>query len=157
MATLVYTSEKVQTGTAWTGTAPGAGNPTVSGTVSSATDWSDHIKSATLALASNMVDFTTFGDGGWEVAKPGLKSGTLTVDFNADFSSSVDATFGPAILADTLFYIDLMPTSSSRSSTNPSYVVAAYATSYDVGGAVGDRASVTVNFKVTGKPGRLTS
>lgn len=157
MATLVYTSEKVQTGTSWSGTAPGAGNPTVSGTVSSATDWSDHIKSATLALSPNMVDFTTFGDGGWEVAKPGIKSGTLTIDFNADFSSSVDATFGPAILADTLFYIDLMPTSGSRSSTNPSYVVAAYVQSYDVGGAVGDRGASPVTFKVTGKPGRLTS
>lgn len=157
MATLVYTSEKVQSGTAWTGTAPGAGNPTVSGTVSSATDWSDHIKSATLALSSNMVDFTTFGDGGWEVAKPGLKAGTLSIDFNADFASSVDATFGPAILADTLFYIDLMPTSSARGASNPSYVVAAYASSYSVGGAVGDRAAVTVEFKVSGKPGRLTS
>lgn len=157
MATLVMTSTAVLTGTGWTGTAPGPGNPSVSGTITSTTDWSDHIKSATLSISSAMQDFTTYGDGAWTVQKPGLKSATLSVDFNQDFSSSVDATFGPAIIAGTLYYFDLKPTSASRGSTNPSYVLAAYVSSYSVGNPVGERGSVTVEFMPTGTVARLTS
>lgn len=159
MASLVLTSATTLYGTAWTGTAPGPGNPSVSGTISSSTDFSDHVKQVTLNMSVAMQDFTTFGDGAFVSQKPGLKSADITIEFNQDFaSSSVDATFGAAFLAGTLVYLDFKPTSSSRGSTNPSYVYACYVTSYPpIGQSVGDRAAVSVGFAVTGTYARLTS
>jgi hypothetical protein len=156
---LVLTSATTLWGTGFTGTAPGAGNPTVSGTISSSTDFSDHIKQVTLNMNVAMQDFTTFGDGAFVVQKPGLKSADISIDFNQDFAaSSVDATFGAALLNGTLGYLDIKPTSSARGSTNPSYVYAVYVSSYTpLGVSVGDRAGVTVNFTVTGTYARLTS
>lgn len=158
MATLVLSSVTTLTGTSWTGTAPGPGNPTVSGTIASSTDWSNHIKQVNINMPVAMQDFTTFGDAAFVSQKPGLKSADLSIDFFQDFSSSVDATFGAGFLAGTLYYIDIKPTSASRGATNPSYVYAAYVSEYPpIGQAVGDAAMVSIGFAVTGTYARLTS
>jgi hypothetical protein len=159
VASLVLTSATTLVGTAWTGTAPGPANPTVSGTISSSTDFSDAIRQVTLSMSVAMQDFTTFGDGAFVTQKPGLKSADIQIEFNQDFAASeVDATFGAGFLAGTLYYLDIKPTSSARGATNPSYVYACYVSEYTpVGNAVGDRASVTIPFAVTGTYARLTS
>jgi hypothetical protein len=159
MASLVLTSATTLYGTAWTGTAPGPANPTVSGTITSSTDFSDHIRQVTLGMKAAMQDFTTFADGSFTTQKPGLKGADITIEFNQDFAaSSVDATFGAAFLAGTLVYLDVKPTSSARGATNPSYVYACYISDYPtIGQSVGDRASVQVGFAVTGTFARLTS
>lgn len=159
MAVLVLTSATTLYGTAWTGTAPGPANPTVSGTITSSSDFSDHIRQININMPVAMQDFTTFGDGAFVVEKPGLKSADLSIDFNQDFaSSSVDATFGPAFLNGTLVYLDFKPTSAARGSTNPSYVYACYVSAYPpIGQTVGDAATVSVGFSVTGTYARLTS
>lgn len=159
MAILVLTSATTLYGTAWTGTAPGPANPTVSGTISSSTDFSDHIKQINLGPKAAMEDFTTFGDGGFMTQKPGLLSSDLSIEFNQDFAAStVDSVFGAAFLARTLVYLDIKPTNAARSATNPSYVYACYVAQYPpIGQAVGSRAAATVNFAVTGTFARLTS
>lgn len=159
MSTLVLTSATTLYGTAWTGTAPGPANPTVSGTISSSTDFTDHIKQVNLNMNVAMQDFTTFGDGAFISQKPGLKGADLSIDFNQDFAAStVDAVFGAAFLAGTLIYLDFKPTSSARGATNPSYVYACYVSAYTpLGMAVGDRAAVTIPFAVTGTYARLTA
>lgn len=159
MATLVLTSATTLYGTAWTGTAPGPANPTVSGTISSSTDFTARIRQVTLNMNVAMQDFTTFGDGAFVAQQPGLKSADLSIEFNQDFAASqVDAVFGPAFIAGTLVYLDFKPTSSARGSTNPSYVYAAYVSDYDPFGVpVGDRTAVTIGFSVTGTYARLTS
>ena len=87
------------------------------------------------------------------------RSADITIDYNQDFAASdVDAVYGAAFLAGTLMYLDFKPTSSARGSTNPSYVYAAYVSDYSpLSNAVGDRAGVSVSFKVTGTYARLTS
>lgn len=159
MATLVLTSQTTLYGTAWTGTAPAPGNPTVSGTISSSTDFSDHIRQVNLNMNVAMQDFTTFGDGAFISQKPGLKGADVSIEFNQDFAaSSVDATFGAVFLAGTLVYLDFKPTNAARSATNPSYVYALYVTTYPpIGQSVGDRAAATVEFSVTGTYARLTA
>lgn len=159
MAALVLTSATLLTGTSWTGTAPGSGNPTPSGTIASSTDRSDHVRSISIDMNVAMQDITSFGDGAFTVSLPGLKSSQIQVEFNQDFAASnVDATFGAGFLAGTLYYLDVKPTSSARGSTNPSYVYAAYVSSYPaVSNSVGDAATVTVTFDVVGTFARLTS
>lgn len=159
MASLVLTSATVLSGTAWTGTAPGPANPTVSGTISSATDFTDHVRQVNIDMNVAMQDFTTFGDGAFVSQKPGLKGANLSIEFNQDFAaSSIDAVYGAGFLAGTLYYIDLKPTSSARGSTNPSYVYACYVATYPpIGQSVGDRSAVSVGFAVTGTYARLTS
>jgi hypothetical protein len=159
MASFVLINAMTLYGTSWTGTAPGPGNPTVSGTIASSTDFSDHIRQITLANKVAMEDFTSFGDGAFTTQKPGLKGADITIDFNQDFAaSSVDAIFGAAQLAGTLVYLDIKPTNSGRGATNPSYVYACYVATYTpVGQSVGDRAAAPVGLAVTGSLARLTS
>ena len=160
MASLVLLNTMTLYGTAWTGTAPGPANPTVSGTITSTTDYSSSIKSITMNLNVAMQDFTTFGDGGFITQKPGLKGADVSIEFNQDFavSPAVDAVFGAAFLAGTLVYLDIKPTNSARGTGNPSYVYALYVASYPpIGQTVGDRAAVTVDFAVTGTYARLTA
>ena len=174
MATFVMTSGTTLSGTAWTGTAPGPGNPTVSGTISSSTDWSDHIRQVTFNMASANVDFTSMGSAGYVNNKPGLIDADVSIEFYNDFVeggdvaraqrgrvlavSNVDAIFGAGLLAGTLFYFDFKPTSSSRAATNPSYVVGLYVASCPpLGVAVGDAATATIGFMNAGKYARLTS
>lgn len=159
MASLVLTSATTLYGVAWTGTAPGPANPTVSGTISSSTDHTDHIRQITLNMNVAMQDLTTFGDGAFISQKPGLKGADITIDYNQDFAAgNIDATYGAAFLAGTLVYIDVKPTSSARGTGNPSYVYACYVSSYPpIGQTVGDRAAVQVGLAVTGTYARLTS
>lgn len=159
MASLVLTSATTLYGTAWSTVAPGPGNPTVAGTITSATDFSDHIKQITMNLNVAMQDFTTFGDGAFIAQKPGLKGADISIDFNQDFAAStVDAVFGAALIAGTLVYLDIKPTNAARGVTNPSYVYACYVQSYPpIGQTVGDRSAATVGFAVTGTYARLTS
>lgn len=159
MSSLVLTNVTTLYGTAWTGTAPGPANPSVSGTISSSTDLSDHIKEVKFGMKAKMEDFTTFGDGGFMTQKPGIKSADFSIDFNQDFAaSSIDSIFNAAATAGTLLYFDVKPTSSARGTSNPSIVLACYVSDYPMfGNAVGDRAAVTVGFSVTGTYARLTS
>lgn len=158
MPTLVLSDAVILQGSAWSGTAPGPGNPTVSGTISSSIDFSDHVKEIKLEMKVAMQDFTTFGDGAFISQKPGLKGADLTLECFQDFAASeTDAIFGAAFLAGTLIYLDIKPTSAARSATNPSYVYACYVQSYPFGNAVGDAAMSSIGFAVTGKYARLTS
>lgn len=158
MAIYVATSSQFDWGTAWTGTAPGPGNPTPSGTISSSTSFADHVRKIEFGGKAEDIDFTTFGDGGFVVKKPGLLSADLSVEFNQDYaSSSVDATFAAAFLAKTEGYIDIKATSASRGATNPSIVAKAYVNAYPVSQQIGQGGIITVSFTVTGTFARLTS
>jgi hypothetical protein len=161
MASLVLTSCQTTYGTIWTGTAPGPGAPTPSGTIATtqSTDYSDHIRQVTLNLNVAMQDFTTFGDGAFITQKPGLKGADISIEFNQDFAaSSIDAIFGAAFLNGTLGYLDIKPTNAARAATNPSYVYACYVAKYPpIGQSVGDRAAANIEFAVTGTYARLTS
>jgi hypothetical protein len=160
MAALVLTSATLLTGTTFSTVAPGPGNPTVAGTISSSTDRSDHVRQITLNMNVAMQDFTTFGDGAFVTQLPGLKGADISIEFNQDFAATtqVDAVFGAGFLAGTLFYLDIKPTSAARGTANPSYLYAVYVATYPpIGQAVGDRAAVTIDFAVTGTYARLTA
>jgi hypothetical protein len=156
MATSVLLTSTVLYGSSWTGTAPGPGNPTVSGTIASSTDFSDHLAAADAGIAVAEVDFTNFGSGGFSEFKPGLINISWSLDLFQDFAAaSIDAVFGAAVLARTLVYLDLKPTSAARSATNPSIVGAVYVKSYPTAYAVGAGVKTKIDFMSAGKFARL--
>lgn len=160
MATFVMTNAMILEGIAWTGSsAPGPGNPSIAGTITTPTDWSDHVKAVKFDLSAANVDFTNFGSGGYVEQKPGLISADVSIDFFNDFAaSSVDSVLWPLFAARTLTYWDFKPTNAARGTSNPSYVFALYIAKYPPAGfTVGAAAETSVGFMIAGKHTRLTS
>lgn len=158
MATFVSLSATTLYGTAFSTVAPGPGNPTVAGTITSSTDFSDHIKSVSITLDADEVDFTNFGAGGFKEMKTGLLSAGVSVTFFSDYAAaSVNTVLVPALLARTLGYWDFKPTSAARSATNPSLVFALYPKTVPAAMAIGAAEECTIAFAIAGKYARLTS
>lgn len=165
MAAFSLTSATVLIGTSWTGTAPGdPGTQTVSGTITSSTDISTMLTQVDVGLTVAQLETTNFGSGGWKAMVVGIKEGSLQFNFNQDFAASkIDALFGIGGSAipfggSGTYYIDVKPTSSARSATNPSYVFQVYNTSYQpISGAVGALAVGSLQLTITGAIARLTS
>lgn len=162
MAAFVNVSRKVQLATAWSGTAPGLpGTQTISGTLTSAQDISSFVRAGNPSTKVAMQDGTTFGSGGFVVQYPGLKSGDdITLDLVADYAASqidviIRTTLGGL---GALVYLDLLPTNAARSTTNPSFVAAAYISAYTpVQGGVGDLGMGSLGLTITGAFGYLTA
>ncbi len=161
MAIAVATTTKIQLAAAWTGTAPGApGTQTIAGTLSSASDISAYCTAVEVPFNVATQDGTTFGSGGFMVKYAGLKDGSLTLTLLNDFA----ATYLDSIIWTTLgglgatVYFDVMPTSASRGTSNPSYVGAVIITDYKpIPVQVGGLAAVQVTWPTTGAFARLTS
>ena len=119
-------------------------------------DLSDHVASVTLELNSEEIDTTAFGST-FMSKTGGLKSGTLSIDFQQDFASSeVDQTMFPLFGSTTTFV--LKPTSGSVSATNPSYSGSILVNQHiPVANAVGELATMSVSFPTSGTITRATS
>lgn len=147
-------------GTAWTGTAPG-GTAAASGTVTTNLLGSIEFSAIEFNFETDEIDFTHFASAGWKVMGNGLQSGTLSFTANDGYSAAeLDAVFG---LGGSLgpgtspIYLDLKPTSASRSTTNPSYVMRVLNTGGPMGGSVGSKAERAYTLRATGLIARLTS
>lgn len=158
MTTFVSLTATTLYGTAWTGTAPGPANPTVSGTISSSTDYSDHIKSVSITFDADDVDFTNFGSGGFKESKTGLLSAGVQINFFGDAAASnIDSVLFGALTARTLTYWDFKPTNSARGTSNASLVLALYVKKYPAAWTIGAAQEASVDFAIAGKYARLTS
>jgi hypothetical protein len=117
-----------------------------------AVDLSSRAKSSTIALNAAEVDFTSFGSAGWSEGKPGIRSGTLSVEFYGDEASSlVQQTLWPLFTAGTVFAFDLRGSNAARSATNPSYTGSCFITALPpLAGGVGEGQMVSMTFKITG-------
>ena len=119
-------------------------------------DLSDHVASVRLELNSEEIDTTAMGST-FMSKTGGLKSGTLSIDFQQDFASSeVDATMFPLFGSTTAFV--LKATSGSVSATNPSYSGSILVNQHiPVANAVGELATMSVSFPTSGTITRATS
>jgi hypothetical protein len=120
------------------------------------TNLSSSLTSVDLSLSADEVDTTTFG-GEWRTVTGGLKSGSITLNFNQDFAAgSVDATLFP--LFNTAATVVITPTSSAVSATNPSYTAIALVNSYQpFASSVGDLATLSVTWPTSGTVTRATA
>lgn len=110
---------------------------------------SDHVAQVTLNTDVAEVPTTAFGDTA-VTRVGGLRDNSVQIDFMQDFAAaSVEPTMYPLIGTVTTFVIK--PTSGAVSATNPSYSFSALISSWSpINGAVGDLATVSVTYPISG-------
>ena len=117
----------------------------------------DHAMSVGLSINNAELDTTAMGDT-WETAIGGMKSWSLSVEFQQDFANSnVDATI--SAMLGTVVAIEVRPTSDAVGGTNPKWTgnILVSGDYTPVGGSQGDLATVSVTWKGTGALTRATS
>ena len=117
---------------------------------------STSLASVTLDITADEVETTAFGSS-YRTRIGGLKDASVSLDFHQDFgAASIDATLFP-LLGSTVA-VKIAPTSGTVSATNPQYEFSALVTQYQpFAGAVGDLATLSVTWPVTGEVTRATA
>lgn len=120
------------------------------------TNMSTLLTQAELSLEADEVETTAFGST-YRTRVGGLRTGTMNLQFNQDFAAgAVDATLFPLLGSAVAFTV--VPTSSAVSATNPSYSGTVLVTQYTpISGAVGDLATLSITWPVTGSVTRATA
>jgi hypothetical protein len=117
---------------------------------------SDSIASVTLDITTDEVETTAFGST-YRTRIGGLKDASVSFDFHQDFGAgSVDSLLFP--LMGSTVAVKISPTSTAVSATNPEYQFSALVTQYQpFAGAVGDLATLSVTWPVSGAVTRATA
>lgn len=114
--------------------------------------------SATISLESDDVETTSFGTDGWRTRIGGLKGGSVDFEFHQDFGSGgIDSLLWP-LLGGTAA-ISIRPGGTAAiAATNPEYQFDVLVAQYNpMDSAVGDLATVSVSFPITGAVTRATA
>ena len=113
------------------------------------TNLSTHVSSVTIEDSADEVEFTGFGPSSYREYGQGLKTASVQLEVFQDHASgSVDAVFHPLYTSGGTFGVEIRPTSSAVSATNPAYTMTGRLFTYSpLQGAVGDAntTSITVN------------
>ena len=119
-------------------------------------DLSSYVTSVTLSQSADNLEDTAMGDTSRSYIG-GLKSGTVDIEFNAEFAASkTEATIFPLVGTSTAVVIK--PVAASVAATNPSYTFNAIVTSWDtLNGSVGEIATHSVSWPITGAITKATS
>lgn len=113
-------------------------------------DVSSWVRKAELSVEVEDKDVTTFGSAGWNERIGGLKSAELSIEFLQDFADN-DLDEDMWTLLGTVVTFEVRPTSSSVGASNPKYTGSVLINAWNpIEGGVGDEASVSVTFPVTG-------
>lgn len=110
-------------------------------------NFSDHCSSVEVNLSKDEVETTNFSGSGRERVA-GLKDDNFVINFQQDFAAAqVDATLYPLYNNETEFVVEVRPTSSAASVTNPKYTATVILLEYQpVSGKVGDLSETEVTF-----------
>jgi len=113
--------------------------------------------SATISLEADDVETTAFGSD-WRTRVGGLKGGSVDFEFHQDFGAGgVDALLYP-LLGGTAAVSIKPGGTAATSATNPAYTFDVLVAQYSpMDSAVGDLATVSVSFPVTGPVTRATA
>lgn len=117
-------------------------------------DLSDHVQQVEVSMQKEEVDATGMGAVAKEIL-PGLADASITVTFQQDYAAgSVDATLEPLYTGNSLFPIEVLPTSATVSATNPSYSGTFVLLEYTpISGGVGDLSTMDVTFRNASQAG----
>lgn len=119
-------------------------------------DYTGDLKQATLAVDAAQLDTTDFASAGWTEMIGGLKSGTLSLEFQDDVADDALDEELFALLG-TVVAFTVKPTSAAVSTSNPSYSGNVLITGHSIGGSVGDLAMKSLSFPTSGAVTRATS
>lgn len=114
-------------------------------------DVSSSCARAELVINAAEVTTTDFGSAGWTEVIGGLKSGSVSLDFHADFGAgAVSSLFQP--LVGTIGTVVLIAANgTAASATTPAYTATVLVNSFTpIAGAVGDLSTFSVTFPTTG-------
>ena len=114
-----------------------------------AVDYSDHLKSATLTIDAAQLDTTDFASAGWTEVIGGLKSGTLALNFMDDVADN-DVDEELYALLGTVVAFTLKPVAGTTGASIPEYQGNVLITGHSIGGGVGELASKSLTFPITG-------
>ena len=119
-------------------------------------DLSSYVTSITLSQSADSLEDTAMGDSSRSYIG-GLKSGTVDIEFNADFAAAkTEATIFPLVGTSTAVVVK--PVAASVSATNPSYSFNAICTEWDtLNGSVGEIATHSISWPITGAITKATS
>lgn len=125
------------------------------------TNLSSALQSVSIDVSADEVETTAFGSG-FRTRLPGLKTGSVTLNFFQDFAaSSVDSTlWGLFNSTGTATYatVVVLPTSSAVGAGNPAYTAVCVVTQYQpYSASVGDIATLSVTWPTTGTVTRATA
>jgi hypothetical protein len=122
----------------------------------SSTDLSDHVRSVTINLKTDIVDGTCMGDD-YKVKLPSFTDWSMTVEFAQDYASgNVDSVLFPLI--GTTVPVKVRPVNTSIGVNNPEYNGSAIMTAYTpLDGKVSELNTNKVTFDGTGTLSRSTT
>jgi hypothetical protein len=133
------------------------------------TDISEYVASITLNTPEDVVETTAFGPVGARTRVSGLKDHSVSLEFHNDFASGALESVVQTIGIGNLTNLVVKPTSDATSTTNPAYLAdnsGSGATKAGqvlisewtpLNGAVGDLATVSVTWPISGQIVRATS
>ena len=133
------------------------------------TDISEYVTSVTLNTPEDVVETTAMSAVGARTRTSGLKDHSITLELNNDFASGALESVVSAIGIGELASLTVKPTSAAVSTTNPIYKADGTGTGATkagqvlisewtpINGAVGELATVSVTWPVSGQIVKATS
>jgi hypothetical protein len=111
-------------------------------------------RSVNIDTSSDEIDVTAFGGSGWREFEPGLKAGTIEVEFYQGFDSGgVYDTLWPLSESAEEFEIRIGPKGDTGASDNPVFVALVKLFGFRfLQGDVGAASTNPVTFRLTGAP-----
>jgi len=118
---------------------------------------SANVAQATIALEADDIEVTNFAGNGFRERIGGLKTGTLSMELHQDFAlGSIDSTFFTNLGGTAAVAIRPAGTAAAGSAS-PEYTFSVLCTEYSpIDSAVGDLATFSVSFPITGAVTRGT-
>lgn len=110
---------------------------------------SDYCVSVDAPDAKNQIDVSGFNPTGAQEYVPGSRDQSITLTVLQDFgATAIHQLLNPLYVNNTVFPIELRPTSSARSSTNPWYGGSAQMYEYDgLNAQLNNRAEINVTLR----------
>jgi hypothetical protein len=120
-------------------------------------DVSNALSGASLEITVEEIDRTSLGSAGWREVAAGLKSGSVTLNFQQDYAAgAIDSLLYPLIGTEAT--VTIRSSSATVSASNPSYSAVVLISQYTpVMGSVGDLATFDVTFPTIGAVSRATA
>lgn len=121
-------------------------------------DISGSVARAELVINSAEVDTTDFGSNGWTEVVGGLKSGSVSLDFHADYGVGGISNL-LADLVGTIGTVTIIGANgTAASATTPEWTATVLVNSFTpIAGAVGDLSTFSVTFPTTGEVTKATA